>query len=277
MLGLPPKTDYFPLTGGYRRVPALQIGADIYCDSALVIRKLEELAPNPSVFPAEAGGVAEMIADWADHRGFRWVLSAVYPEFVSKASEAFVKDRTELIPDLEPGRAKQLAPHAFEQFKQFVALVDRALAAHAFLAGDSFSVADAACYHLITFSKLSPTIFGPVAECPRVLAWLERIAAFPPPKIEVKSSLYPLDVAHFSTPQDLGDFTDGSDAFSLGDIVTVAPDDYAPHRVEGEIVKLAPNEVAVRQVTNRLGEIAIHFPRLGFVIEAVGVDNKRRA
>ena len=27
-----PKPDYLPLTGGYRRAPALQIGSDVYCD-----------------------------------------------------------------------------------------------------------------------------------------------------------------------------------------------------------------------------------------------------
>ncbi|HCE29343.1 MAG TPA: glutathione S-transferase, partial [Comamonadaceae bacterium] len=30
-----PKPDVVALTGGYRRTPLLQIGADIYCDTAL--------------------------------------------------------------------------------------------------------------------------------------------------------------------------------------------------------------------------------------------------
>ncbi|MEO1334102.1 MAG: glutathione S-transferase N-terminal domain-containing protein, partial [Myxococcota bacterium] len=28
-----PKPDLMPLTGGYRRTPVLQVGADIYCDT----------------------------------------------------------------------------------------------------------------------------------------------------------------------------------------------------------------------------------------------------
>ena len=32
-----PKPDYTPLTGGYRRTPALQIGADVYCDTRGII------------------------------------------------------------------------------------------------------------------------------------------------------------------------------------------------------------------------------------------------
>ena len=33
-----PKPDLTALTGGYRKTPVLQIGADIYCDSQLIMR-----------------------------------------------------------------------------------------------------------------------------------------------------------------------------------------------------------------------------------------------
>jgi glutathione S-transferase len=36
-----PKPDLTALTGGYRRAPVLQIGADIYCDTRLILRELE--------------------------------------------------------------------------------------------------------------------------------------------------------------------------------------------------------------------------------------------
>ena len=34
-----PKPDLMPLTGGYRRTPVMQLGADIYCDTLLILRK----------------------------------------------------------------------------------------------------------------------------------------------------------------------------------------------------------------------------------------------
>ncbi|RZI55153.1 MAG: glutathione S-transferase family protein, partial [Pseudomonas sp.] len=34
-----PKPDLMPLTGGYRKTPVLQVGADIYCDTALIARR----------------------------------------------------------------------------------------------------------------------------------------------------------------------------------------------------------------------------------------------
>lgn len=49
-----PKPDYAPLTAGYRRTPALQIGADVYCDTHLIVEVLETLAPVPTIYPGEA-------------------------------------------------------------------------------------------------------------------------------------------------------------------------------------------------------------------------------
>src|ERR1700691_71381 len=42
-----PKPDLTALTGGYRKTPVLQIGADIYCDSQLIMRELERRHPSP--------------------------------------------------------------------------------------------------------------------------------------------------------------------------------------------------------------------------------------
>jgi len=40
-----PKPDLTALTGGYRKTPVLQIGADVYCDSQLIMRELERRHP----------------------------------------------------------------------------------------------------------------------------------------------------------------------------------------------------------------------------------------
>ena len=38
---LPPKPLLTTLTGGYRRTPVMQIGADFYCDSQCIMRELQ--------------------------------------------------------------------------------------------------------------------------------------------------------------------------------------------------------------------------------------------
>jgi glutathione S-transferase len=52
-----PKPNLTALTGGYRKTPVLQIGADIYCDSQLIMRELERRHPSPSFYPAGRGVV----------------------------------------------------------------------------------------------------------------------------------------------------------------------------------------------------------------------------
>ena len=56
-----PKPDHIELTGGYRRVPVLQIGADIYCDTHLITRVLDRIQPEPPLSPP--GREVEELAD----------------------------------------------------------------------------------------------------------------------------------------------------------------------------------------------------------------------
>ena len=61
-----PKPDLMPLTGGFRRTPVLQVGADIYCDTDLIAAELERRFPEPSIFPDRSAGLAAILAMWAD-------------------------------------------------------------------------------------------------------------------------------------------------------------------------------------------------------------------
>ena len=49
-----PKPDLTALTGGYRKTPVLQIGADIYCDSQLIMRELSADIPVRVFIPLVA-------------------------------------------------------------------------------------------------------------------------------------------------------------------------------------------------------------------------------
>ena len=43
-----PRPDLMPMTGGYRRTPVMQIGADIFCDTQIIIREIERRFPSAS-------------------------------------------------------------------------------------------------------------------------------------------------------------------------------------------------------------------------------------
>ena len=62
-----PKPDLMPLTGGYRKTPVLQIGADMYCDTALICDVLEQMVPTPSLYHAAPKGLVRTVAQWADN------------------------------------------------------------------------------------------------------------------------------------------------------------------------------------------------------------------
>src|SRR4029453_15738602 len=63
-----PKPDLTALTGGYRRIPVLQIGSDVYCDTECIVRRLERLHAEPVCIPRRSAGLIELIEGWADHR-----------------------------------------------------------------------------------------------------------------------------------------------------------------------------------------------------------------
>ena len=60
-----PRPHLMPLTGGYRRTPVMQIGADVYCDSQIIVRELERRFPEPTAFPGASAGAAWLLSRWS--------------------------------------------------------------------------------------------------------------------------------------------------------------------------------------------------------------------
>ncbi len=100
-----PKPDLTALTGGYRKTPVLQVGADIYCDTALIARRLEQEKSAPALFPLGQEMITQTFATWADSVVFAHAVSLVFqPESVAvrfgklppEAIKAFLADRAAL-------------------------------------------------------------------------------------------------------------------------------------------------------------------------------------
>src|SRR3546814_9393821 len=73
-----PKPELVALTGGYRKIPVMQIGADIYCDSQIIIRELERRFPSPSVFVGGDKGLGWGVGVWADRSIFTNTVTVVF-------------------------------------------------------------------------------------------------------------------------------------------------------------------------------------------------------
>lgn len=61
-----PKPDLTVLTGGYRLTPVLQVGADIYCDTKVIARRLEEERPKPTLYPEGCAALERALSVWGE-------------------------------------------------------------------------------------------------------------------------------------------------------------------------------------------------------------------
>ena len=84
-----PRPDLMPMTGGYRRTPVMQIGADIYCDTQCIIRELERRFPEPTLFPNGYEGIAWATAMWTDRPFFQSTVNLVFGSLADKVPAGF--------------------------------------------------------------------------------------------------------------------------------------------------------------------------------------------
>lgn len=262
-----PKPLLVPLTGGYRRIPVLQIGADIYCDTQLIARTLERLHPQPSIYPPGSEGTCHVWNLWADRMFFFTTTSILFALIGASVPKEFIDDRTKMM----PGRANfeeipKMAPHAKEQCRGFSQLVASQLTdGRPFLFGTRFSLADAACYHPVWFLRNFPPAAVTFDEFPLLVTWAERIKAMGHGKRTDMRPEEAVKIAKESTPAaaTAGDAREPN-AVKPGERVTVTPDDYGFDPVAGEVVASSVHEIAIRRHDDQVGELVVHFPRIGF-------------
>src|ERR1700761_9454513 len=89
-----PKPEMARLTLGYRRIPVLQVGADLYFDSLYIIEELERRFPTPSAFPAGVG-LSQAFSRWSDGEFFMGAVGLLFGGDWNY-DDAFLKDRSEL-------------------------------------------------------------------------------------------------------------------------------------------------------------------------------------
>ena len=111
---LPDRPELLAMTGGYRRIPVMQIGADIYCDSQCILMELERRFPSPTFFPNNGAGLPFALSRWTDGPIFDLVFRAAFAPAAASLPPALVADRSRLYLGPEGDLAKELAdlPHS---------------------------------------------------------------------------------------------------------------------------------------------------------------------
>jgi len=265
-----PRPDLMPLTGGYRRTPVMQIGADIYCDTQCIMRELERRFPEPSLVPKGSEGFAWSSAMWTDRTFFQNTVNLVFGSLADKVPADFIADREKLRgAKFDVAAMTAAIPQMRDQFRAHLQWIDVQLGdGRRWMEGENPALCDINAYMNIWYVRSNlANADDMLAEFDHARAWAARMRGLGHGQRSELSSAEALEIAARAMPQteELSDPNDPNGR-KPGDKVEVMPDDYGKIRVSGEIVALSPQHIAIRRHDPRAGEVVVHFPRAGFLV-----------
>lgn len=269
-----PRPLLMPLTGGYRKTPVLQIGANVYCDTKIIARALARHSGDRSLYAH--GFNAHRVADWADTALFQITvalnfspdaIAAMMGNIPPAEAAAFQKDRAELskgasIVRFSPEAAGAYLAHHLDE-------LERALDGDGFLFGAAPCIADFSVYHCLWFLDNNSVNAQRLDGSKRVRAWMARMAAFGHGAVQESSgedALAHARATEAALPAIDSRFPEG---FAAGQTVDVTPVDYGLIPVRGELAAWSPEEVVIRRESDESGPVLVHFPSPGFEVKRV--------
>jgi glutathione S-transferase len=269
-----PKPDVLLLTGGYRRTPVLQIGADIYCDTALIADVLEHLAPGPTLYPEPEKGMSRILAQWADSTLF-WAAMAwnlqpkgaaeVFAKAPPEAVKSFGEDRGKMT----TGNMTRLRPaDAAAAYKSYLRRLSDMLDDKPYLLGEAPCIADFSAYHPLWYTRRIDAVKGILDLTPAVGDWMDRIAAIGHGESAKFSAGEAIAVGKASVPNSLlTDSTFQDDhGIPLGTRVTVRAESFGLEETEGTLIAASRMHFTLERTDDRAGTLHVHFPRIGYVL-----------
>lgn len=271
-----PRPHLLPMTGGYRRIPVLQVGADVYCDSRVVLDELDRRVPTPPLRPAAHAAAVEAGEVFSDALLFRLFVSLCFePSAVAEtmkdmdgaAVEAFRKDRAELS---RGGQGLQpWSPAAARAaLAQVLGEMERRLASSDWLVADAPTAADLGAYHPLWAMARNAAVAELLSPYEAVRAWMDRLAATGhgcPEPVAPEDALARCGARDPEVRDDLAPHCDG---FRAGDPVTVTPVDYGLVPVAGALVGATARRVVIEREDPQAGRVRCHFPRAGFEVRS---------
>ncbi len=275
-----PKADLVALTGGYRRIPVLEVGQDLVCDTALIADVLEHLQPNPSLYPKPIGGLARVVAQWADSQLFSAGMACnfspagaayFFRDTPPEAAKVFAEDRKAM----RGGGNRTLPGDATAAYKSYLRRIASMLAGQDFLLGSHPCIADFSVYHTLWFTR---SLIHPLASIfdatPVVLAWMDRMAAFGHGTVGQSNSAD--SVANKNRQSCTSAMFGDHDAFvddhgiALGTAVSIKAESFGLEETVGTLVASTRTRLCISRTDERAGELRVHFPKVGFVMKAIG-------
>lgn len=267
---LPDRPELFAMTGGYRRIPVMQIGADIYCDTQCIFGELERRFPDPSFHPAGTSGASFGMSRWIDSEFFELVVRIAFAPVADSLPPELVADRTRLYfgPDGDMAAEAKDIPHTLSQLRPQIGwLEDQLLANGTYIHGAKASMSDLLAWYIIWFIKGrygdAETL---LSEFPNILSWVSRMESMGHGTVNEMSKEEALAVA-LNASSDTPEQTDAADPQGLkpGMEVSVAPlTNSGESGVTGLVKSLSRDKIALSRHHDLCGDVVVHLPRVGY-------------
>ncbi len=268
-----PKPDLIALTGGYRHTPVLQIGADIFCDTRLIARELDRRYPQPPLFDPLLTGLALAVEAWAERDLFWPIARYVSGTNAEKVAPELHRDRAALRGKHTPSMARlqAVAQSSFGLVQAQIPRVENMLCSgRSYLLSDAPGLVDFAVYHALWFLSAMPIDCSAVlATFPRTRSWMERIRSIGHCTCEDMTSRQALQVAMQASPAPARPSSPAEFDPPPGSRIALRPEEYATGETIGELVFTDRDEIAIRRADPSLGEVVVHFPRVGYALRRI--------
>jgi len=265
-----PKPALTALTGGYRKTPVMQIGADIFCDTQRIAVELERRFPLPTLFPAHSQALSMALSQWSDAAFFQ-PGAGLSMGTNTALPEDILRDRREFFNFLDFATLGQQLPHLYSQFCAHLHLVEGMLDdGRAYVTGDEAGWADILAYFPIWMCR------GNIANADELLAgltalapWEQRVKNIGHGRSSGLAAEEALAIARSSTTSAEPE-VDATAWPRLAEnaSVIVRPQDYGAVPVHGSLLRLTHSEIAIRRDDPLTSEVVVHFPRRGYQVEA---------
>ncbi|KLO18059.1 hypothetical protein SCHPADRAFT_867167 [Schizopora paradoxa] len=287
-----PRPEVIDLLGiGYRRIPLLAIGNDVYCDTSLIVSQLEKRIPPSaeyvSVFPPRKnGGKVDrgIIKTFAMTYGDRTLFpmgGAILP--YDKLGKKFMEDRS----------AWQGAPIPVEALTARRPITESQLSSHMAILEEQLSderewlfdtdepgYGDLSVHFfwswVIQFRGMKEVLSS--SKFPKTNSWITRMSTYLAERRKANSS----SVSKISAEEAAKFISQGSPSndklhfdkdeaarlhVNLGDIVSIVPEDNAKnYPTVGKLIGLDREEFVVELSGKAVSSLRCHLPRLNFAV-----------
>lgn len=158
------------------KVPVLEDGGRVVTESVAIVLYLAEKYPDRKLIPSDPGEREEL---------FRWLMFAV-TELEGPLWR--ITRNTRLYPEAE--RQPTDVAIASREFKEMAAVLERHMDGREFVAGQRVSVAD----FVVAYTLDWGTVVELLGECPRLLAYVERMYARPKAAMRIAAAFASLGI-----------------------------------------------------------------------------------